>query len=501
MQEQTESREPSVLVSLIPIVFLITMMVINVIIYKDDATYGPNQYALILSAVLAGFISIFHLRIPYKTLEGSIIKAIGMAMQAMLILFVVGSLISIWIMSGIVPLLIYYGLQIINPSIFLFVACVISCIVALCTGSSWSTSGTIGIALIAIGTTLGVPIGMVAGAVISGAYFGDKMSPLSDTTNLAPAMVGTDLFTHIRHMTYSSGPAIILALLGFLILGFFYQGDTMGGSDIDEVLKIIDANFNISLFLLIVPILVVGMVAKKVPALPALIIGVLLGMIAIVIFQTDLLMRMSGETFTVAGAYSAILSTATDGFSIETGNATIDKLFSRGGMSSMLNTIWLIFCAMVFGGMLEASGMLQKLAHTILAGVRGLGSLVGATAATCIFTNATASDQYIAIVVPARMFRTAYAERGLHPKNLSRAVEDSGTVTSVLVPWNSGGAFHAGVLGVPTLTYLPFCFFNLFSPLVSVFLGAMNLTMERIKDDIENGTSAEDEPAAETARP
>lgn len=480
MQEPSEHREPSIILCLIPIGILIALMVFNVLLFKDNATFGPNQIALSLAALIAGLIGVLVLKVPYRFLEGQVIKSIGMALQAVLILFVVGSLISIWIMSGIVPLMIYYGLDIINPQVFLFVSCVVSCIVSLCTGSSWSTSGTIGIALIAIGQTFNVPVGMVAGAVISGAYFGDKMSPLSDTTNLAPAMAGTDLFTHIRHMVYSSGPAIGLALIGFLLLGFFYQGDSLSGDAIADVQGVIQANFNLNLLLLVVPLLVVTMVALRVPALPALVFGVLLGCVAALIFQVDLITTMLDGSFTLGGAYGLLVGVAADGFSIETGNEVIDALFSRGGMSSMLNTVWLIITAMLFGGMLEACGMLQKLANTILAGAHGAGTLVGATVATCLFMNATASDQYIAIVVPARMFRSAYLKYGLHPKNLSRAVEDAGTVTSVLIPWNSGGAFHSGVLGVPTLSYLPFCFFNILSPLVSIFLGAMNLTITRI---------------------
>ena len=481
MNQATDRRQPNLLIAFVPVVSLIAMIVVNVIMYKDDATAGPNQVALLLSAVVAAFIGVFRLKIEYQTLETAVLKSIGVSMQAILILFVVGSLIGIWIMSGIVPLLIYYGLQIIHPSIFLFVACVVSAIVSLCTGSSWSTSGTIGVALIAIGTTLDIPLGMVAGAVISGAYFGDKMSPLSDTTNLAPAMVGTDIFTHIRHMVYTSGPAIVLALLGFLLLGFFYQGQMAASLEIDEVLRMIRAHFNVTPWLLAVPLLAIVMVARRMPALPALTIGVLLGAVAIVMFQGELLGKRSGGS--VGGAYAAILSTAAGGFTIETGNPTIDTLFSRGGMSSMLNTVWLIICAMVFGGMLEACGMLQRIARAILSTARGTGSLIGAVLATCIFTNMTASDQYIAIVVPARMFRRAFQDRHLHPKNLSRAVEDAGTVTSVLIPWNSGGAFHSGVLGVPTLNYLPFCFFNLLSPIVSAFLAGMNWTVERLSEE------------------
>ena len=487
--EQIDQREPSIPLSFAPIGVLIVLMVCNVILFKEDATYGPNQLALILASWVAGVIGVFKLGLSYLYLEKQVVRSISMALQPILILFVVGALISIWILSGIVPLMIYYGLQLINPSIFLFVSCLVSCIVSLCTGSSWSTSGTIGIALIAIGQTFDVPVGMVAGAVISGAYFGDKMSPLSDTTNLAPAMAGTDLFTHIRHMVYSSGPAILLALLGFWVLGCFYQGSALDGESILAVQTMIQETFNINILLLAVPILVVILVALRVPALPALISGVLLGCLAVLIFQQDLLQSMLEGSFNWSGVYGVLLRVIADGFRLDTGNEVLDALFSRGGMSSMLNTVWLIITAMLFGGMLEACGMLQKLAHSILAGAHGAGALVGSTVATCLFMNATASDQYIAIVVPARMFRSAYLQYGLHPKNLSRAVEDSGTVTSVLIPWNSGGAFHSGVLSVPTLSYLPFCFFNILSPIVSVFLGAMNLTIAPIDPEAAGETA------------
>ena len=289
----TEPKQPNLVVAFVPIVALIGMMVLNVKLYKDGATGGPNQFALLISAMVAAVIGIFHLKIQYETLEKAIVKSISMSLQAILILLVVGSLISIWIMSGVVPMMIYYGLQLIHPSVFLFVACIVCVIVSLCTGSSWSTTGTIGIALIAIGETLDIPKGMVAGAVISGAYFGDKMSPLSDTTNLAPAMVGTDLFTHIRHMVYTSGPAIALALLGFLILGYFNQGTIAPSNDINAVLNAIRENFNVTPWLLVVPVLVIVLVARRMPALPALTIGVMLGAVAIILFQSDLLAERS----------------------------------------------------------------------------------------------------------------------------------------------------------------------------------------------------------------
>ncbi len=472
---------PTLAVSLIPAIFLITLLVINIILFKDSATSGANQLALFVSGVLALGIGIFVYKLKYKDLEKQIIKSIGMSMQANLILLIVGALIGTWIISGIVPTMIYYGLKLIHPTVFLPIACIACCIVSLSTGSSWSTTGTVGIALIGIGKTLGIPEGMVAGAIISGAYFGDKMSPLSDTTNLAPAMAGTDIFTHVRHMMYTAMPAMTIAIILFTILGFFFTGSSVNTADINEVLSIMDKNFNITPALFIVPLLVIIMVLKKVPALPAIFFGALLGGVFALIFQGDLFTRLTSGTDSVFGSYKLILKTAFGGFEFESGNKLIDSLFNRGGMSGMLNTVWLIMMAMVFGGAMESTKMLGVIANSILSLVRGAGSLVGATLVSCVVLNMTACDQYLAIVVSGRMFKDAYDKFGLHPKNLSRALEDAGTVTSVLIPWNSCGAYNSGVLGVSTITYLPFCFFNLLSPIVSAFLAGFDITIERVK--------------------
>ena len=492
-QDQTNEpqlNEPHLLVSLIPVLVLMGLLILNIVVYKDDATGGSNQLALLIAGALAAFIGIVVYKIKYKDIESQIIKSIGVAMQASIILLIVGALIGMWIISGIVPTMIYYGLQLINPTVFLPVSCIVCSIVALATGSSWSTTGTVGIALIGIGQTLGIPIGMVAGAIISGAYFGDKMSPLSDTTNLAPAMAGTDVFTHIRHMVYTTGPAIIMAVIGFAILGTFYGQGSVNQENINSVLTVIETKFNIGIYLFIVPLAVLFMVYKKVPALPALLIGTLLGGIFALIFQPGLIASLAGKDAGATAYYQQIVTTAYNGFTIETDNKLINELFNRGGMSNMLSTVWLILMAMVFGGAMEGTGMLQKIASSILKLVKGTGSLIGATLGSCIFMNMTACDQYLAIVVPGRMYKNAYEEYGLKPKNLSRALEDSGTVTSVLVPWNSGGAYNAGVLGVATLTYLPYCFFNLLSPVVSAFLAGFNLTIERL-DEEKNGKETE----------
>jgi len=470
-------KKPSLLVSLLPIVLLVFLLVVNVIIFKDDATGGANQTALLITAFAAGLLGVYGLKTPFKKIEEGIVSSITNSLSAITILIIVGALIGTWILAGTVPAMIYYGLQLINPTIFLPVTCITCCIVSLATGSSWSTTGTVGIALLGIGETLGLPTGLVAGAVISGAYFGDKMSPLSDTTNLAPAMAGTDLFTHIRHMLYTSGPAILIAIVLYTIIGFNYRGDMIDQHAINNLKDTLAANFNINLFLFIPPIIVLILVRKKVPALPAITIGVFAGVFVAIGFQGELINKMTNFTGGLKGYYETILKVSFAGFEIETGHRIIDKLLNRGGMKGMLSTVWLILSAMILGGTLEGTGMLQSIAESILKLVRGTGSLIGATLGSCIFLNATASDQYLAIVVPGRMFQGAYDDYGLAPQNLSRTLEDAGTVTSVLFPWNTGGAYNASVLGVPTLTYAPYCFFNLLSPVISLFLASMNWTI------------------------
>lgn len=485
-QNERHMKKPSLALSLFPVLLLVFLLIVNVIIFKDDASYGPNQVALLVTGFVCGIIGYFKLGVKFVQIEEGIVNAITSSLSAMTILIVVGALIGSWILSGTVPAMIFYGLKLINPAIFLPIATIICAIVSLATGSSWSTTGTIGIALIGIGQTLGLNMGMVAGAIISGAYFGDKMSPLSDTTNLAPAMAGTDLFTHIRHMVYTSGPALIISLIIFSIISLFGSGNTINLSEIDEIKSILDANFNLSFTTLIPPLVVLVMIRKKVPSLPAITIGIFAGLLVAIISQGELIQKMSSDV-SVKGYYTIITKVLYEGFSIESGHKVIDKLLNRGGMSGMLTTVWLIFSAMIFGGCLEATGMLHKIAESILKLVSGTASLIGATLGSCLVLNATASDQYLAIVVPGRMFKKAYDDYGLAPQNLSRALEDAGTVTSVLIPWNSGGAYNSSVLGVSTLTYAPYCFFNILSPIISLFLGVMNWTIvKKIEESQEN---------------
>jgi len=473
---------PSFVLSAVPIVVLMGLMLLNLRLGDD---YIPTETVLILCAIIAGLIAFFALEKTYQEIEAGILFSINLAMPAILIIFIVGALISVWIMSGIVPMLIYYGLAIINPTAFLLVSCVMCAVVAICTGSSWSTVGTIGLALMAMGTTLGIPEGMTAGSIISGAYFGDKMSPMSDTTNLAPAMVGTDVITHIRHMTYTSGPAMIIAMLFFVVLGLFSQGGDLDGSQIETVQAVLGENFNLSLWLLVVPLVVVVLVARGLPAMPALILGTGLGVAAVPIFQWALLDEVLNGNVTLTGVYSYVLNTITTGFTIETGNAMIDKLLSRGGMSSMFGVNFIAIAAMVFAGIMESSGMLASLTQAVIKRVRGIGSLIASTLGTCIFVNAAAANQTMAIIIPARMFASSFQRFGLHPKNLSRACEDAGTVTAPLIPWNTNGVYCAGVLGVATTSYAVFAVFCLVSPIISLVLGITDKTMTRISADVE----------------
>jgi Na+:H+ antiporter, NhaC family len=394
-------------------------------------------------------------------------------MGAILILLMVGALIGSWILSGVVPTMIYYGLALLTPAVFYAAACVICAIVSLATGSSWTTAGTVGVALVGIAAAQDLNLGMAAGAIISGAYFGDKMSPLSDTTNLAPAMAGTDLFTHIRHMMWTTLPSLGIALVLFAIIGLRGTAPT-DTATVDGIRDAITGAFVVGPHLLIPMVVVLGLVVGRMPALPALLIGALTGCLFAVLFQQQAVLGYVDDPSlpTVVALLKGAWISLFDGFELQSGNVALDDLLSRGGMSGMLSTVWLILSAMMFGAVMETTGMLQRIAASILSAVRGTGSLVTATLATAIGMNIVASDQYIAIVLPGRMFRAEYARRGLAPKNLSRALEGSGTVTSPLVPWNTCGAFMAQTLGVATFAYLPFAFFNLLVPLMNAIMAS-----------------------------
>ncbi len=476
----TKNKELNIWEALIPVAILVIMLAYNVSVYGDDSLGGSNQFIMLLGGAVAAVIGFMN-KVPYKKMLEDISSNIKSTAGAILILLFVGSLAGTWLISGVIPSMIYYGLEILNPTIFLPATVLICSLISIATGSSWTTSATVGIALVGIGGTLGIPLGMVAGAVISGAYFGDKMSPLSDTTNLAPAMAGTDLFTHIRYMAYTTIPTYTITLIVFIILGL--NLDIKGTTDTTAILGSIKETFYISPWLFLVPATVIFLIIKKTEPLIALFIGTLMGAGFALIFQQKVIMQLAGvSTVSIESAYKTIMNAMTVKTSIITSNTTLNDLFTSGGMSGMLPTIWLILCAMVFGGIMDAIGALAKISDSLLKMSKSIFGLFASTVASCLALNITASDQYLAIVIPGKMFEKAYRQRGLAPENLSRTLEDTGTVTSVLVPWNTCGAYQSGVLGVDTLAYIPYAIFNYLSPFMTLFYAAFNIKIRMLID-------------------
>ncbi len=473
-------REANLFEAIIPIIFLIIVLTLNVIFF-DDTLGGPNQIALILAAVVAGIIS-NRLGYQWETVRAKVVSTIGSAMPSILILLLIGSLAGTWMISGVVPAMIYYGLNIINPKLFLVTAVLVGSIVSVATGSSWSTIATIGVALLGIGKALGMGEAIVAGAIISGAYFGDKMSPLSDTTNLAPAMAGTDLFTHIKYMSLTTVPTYVITLIIFLVFGFRY--DFSGAVvNVESVQSAISGTFNTNPLLFLVPVVLFVIIIMKVPPIPALIAGTLLGGLFGIIFQPDIIKTISGVTDNYSKAsYITVMQSMFGDIELTTSDPKITELLSTSGMKGMLDTIWLILSAMVFGGIMESAGLLRRITRPIIKWAKNTGSLVTSTVVTCLFFNTTASDQYLAIVVPGRMFRKSYEDKDLAPEVLSRTLEDSGTVTSVLIPWNTCGATQSRVLGVDTWVYAPYAFFNIISPFMTILMAYLNIKIRRVSD-------------------
>ena len=475
-----ENNELSIIEALFPVLVLVLMLFYNVFfVFGDDALSGSNQFILLLGAAVAAVVGFFN-KVSYKQMLDEVAENLKSTAGALLILLMVGALAGTWLISGIIPTMIYYGLQILNPTFFL-VACVLICaIISIATGSSWTTSATVGIALIGIGETLGISLGMTAGAVLSGAYFGDKMSPLSDTTNLAPAMAGADLFDHIKYMAITTVPTFTITLILFLIIGL--NIDVLGSPDITDKLLAIDGAFNISPWLFAVPLLVVGLIVKKTPPLVALLVGTLLAGIAAIIAQPQIVMQIAGtETLNFQSAYKGVMQSITVDTAVETTSAELNDLFSAGGMKGMLGTIWLIICAMVFGGVMDAIGALSRISKALLSLAQSTFGLLASTVASCLALNVTASDQYLALVVPGKMFKKAYDDRNLAPENLSRTLEDSGTVTSVLIPWNTCGAYQSGVLGVSVADYFLYAFFNWISPFMTLLVAGFAIKIKQIK--------------------
>ena len=460
-----KSTVSQILIALSPLVALMLMLWFNVgYVFGDGALDGSNQVILMFAALIAAVIGVANgssVDVVFDKIKSNVKDT----SQAIYILILIGGLAGTWLVSGIVPAMIYYGLDLINVSFFLPTATIISALVSLSTGSSWSTTATVGIALMGIGQAIGIPSPVVAGAIISGAYFGDKLSPLSDTTNLAPAMAGTDLFTHIRYMLYTTVPSMIISLILFTILGLGYKDGALDPAQVNEIQNLISHSYNINPWLFAVPLGVIILISRKVDALVAIAMGIIGALIAAFIFQQPLLRSLGTGDFPI---YEVAMRSVYGSINIPTEHPILMELLNSSGMSGMMGTVWLVLSAMAFGGAMEAVGFLSVITSAIVGLARNSASLITSTLVACGILNVTASDQYLAIVIPGRMFKDVYAKRGLAPENLSRTLEDSGTVTSVLIPWNTCGAYQSSVLGVATGDYFMFAFFNLLSPIMTL---------------------------------
>lgn len=465
--------------SLFPIVLLIIFLTFNVYVYGDDAMGGSNQFILLLGAAAGIGLGIYK-GFKFSNMMSQVAENLKSVTGAIVILLFVGALSGTWLISGIIPSMIYYGLNILHPSIFLPACLIICAIISIATGSSWTTSATVGIALIGISKAIGVPVEMSAGAIISGAYFGDKLSPLSDTTNLAPAISGSDLFTHIKYLTITTIPTITISLIIFVILNFYMVSS--GTTDNTVLLEAINQTFNITPLIFIVPLIVIILIIKKTPPIIALFTGTILGAIFAIIFQQDILTQLSNSSsLTFDGAYSAIINSITIDTNIESGNSELNDLFKSGGMFGMMNTIWLVISAMVFGGVMESIGALKTITTSLLNLGKSTFSLFASTAGSCLAINLTTSDQYLAIVIPGKMYEKAFKEKNLAPENLSRTLEDTGTVTSVLIPWNSCGAYQSGVLGVSVIDYFFYAIFNWLSFFMTLLVAGLNYKIKKLE--------------------
>lgn len=461
-------RPPTILQSLIPIIVLLGLIMITVLGTGADALAGSNQLSLLVASAVGAGIAVWN-RVRWTDIMQGMIHTISASLPAILILLMVGMLSGSWMISGVIPTMIYYGLDILRPAFFLPACVVISAAVSVATGSSWSTIATIGVALIGIGQALGFDMAMTAGAIISGAYFGDKVSPLSDTTNLASAVTGTELFVHIRYMMQTTVPSILLTLAAFSVLTLTGGSgrETVGG--VETFQQTIASTYRITPWLLLIPVLAVWMIVKKIPAVPVLMIGSLLAVGAAALFQQELLASLApGGRLTLGSGYEVLTRSLYGETAPQTGNAAVDDLLATGGMAGMLNTVWLIVTAMVFGGVMEAGRFLERITTAVLSRVRSAGGLVTTATGSCLLFNLTSGDQYMSIVIPGKMFVDAFRRNGLQTRLLSRTLEDGGTATSVLVPWNTCGATQATILGVPTWVYLPFTFFCWLSPIVTL---------------------------------
>lgn len=498
----TSNQPMSLWLALLPVLLLIGALTWNVLfVYGDDALSGSSQMVILLVAGVTAAIGLYR-GVTWAHIQERIVATISNAMPSIIILLLVGALASIWLLSGTVPTLVYYGLKLLNPAIFLVACCIACALTSVMSGSSWSTAATIGVAMVAVGRALEIPDGLIGGAIISGSYFGDKISPLSDTTNLAAAVTETPVFDHIRYLLFTTGPSMVISLILFTVIGL--RLETSGSAvDVSVELAAIKETFNITLWLLIPPVVVLTMIMKKVPAIPSLFVGIIVGAVCAVIFQQPLLASLSdgmtgspllsgvmGGVFDPSAKYILTMDTLYKGVQVPTSMPMLTELFSASGMEGMLGTVWLILAAMTFGGVMDACGNLTRIMDSVKGLAKGFFSLIACTTGTCIVTNLSTSDQYISVAIPGRMYADLYKEKGYASENLSRTLEDTGTVTSVLIPWNTCGAYHASVLGIGTLVYLPYCFFNLISPFMTLLYAWFMIKIKRIDQSAIDGSGS-----------
>ena len=486
MTASRPSPELTTALALTPIIFLVALLACSVYLFGADSSYGANQIALVLASCVAALVG-RRVGIPWHQAQNGIIDGIGVGLAPVLILLSVGMLIGTWILCGTVPAMIYYGVQVLNPSIFYAASAAICAIVAISIGSSWTVAGTLGIGLMGIAGSFDLSPSITAGAIISGAYFGDKLSPMSDTTNLAAAVTGTDLFDHIRHMLWTTVPSFAIALVIFALIG---SADASTPTEVEQLQRDIAVQFNIGLHLLLPLLLMLALVYKRYPAYPSIIVSALAGGVFALLFQSEAVLKLAGDDGQLSEAFAlfkGVWISLFNGYTSDSGNEFLDALLSKGGMSSMLNTVWLILCALGFGGVLERTGILNYLLQLAMKRVKSTGSLITTTVLTCVGTNVLAADQFIAVALPGRMYKDAYARRGLSPLNLSRTLEDSATLTSALIPWNTCGAYMSATLGVATFSYAPYAFFNLLCPVIAIAYGYFNFALKPVEtaaDDV-----------------
>ncbi|MBQ8552907.1 MAG: sodium:proton antiporter [Alistipes sp.] len=484
MSTNGTQKQPSALMSLLPLAVLVAFLALTINLFGGDAIAGGSQLSLLTASAVCTAMAIGVYRCRWQQLEDAIVQNMRSATPALIILLLIGAIAGTWMASGIIPTLIYYGLKILHPSIFLPASCIICAVISLLTGSSWTTIATIGVALMGIGRALGFEDGWIAGAIISGAYFGDKISLMSDTTVLASSTAEVPLFKHIQYMMITTTPSLIIALIVFTFIGLSASPDA--ATDANEISQALNATFNISPWLLIVPVLTAILISRRLPAIITLFASAAMAAVAMVIAQPDILLSIAqSDSASFMTSLKAVIIAATTSTSVETGNVLLNDLVATNGMGGMMNTVWLIICAMCFGGVMYGSGMLSAISQIFVRIARRTVSVVGSTVCSGIFFNLTTGDQYISIILTGNLFRQLYDDSNLERRLMSRSIEDSATITSVLIPWNSCGMAQSTVLGVATLTYLPYCIFNLASPLMSIIVAAMGYKIYKRKENAE----------------